>query len=579
MNFTLILRVLKLANPYKRLFITCILLGLLLAPVSSIRPYLINKIVDDAIANYDASHLINLLMVFTGLVVLSVILRYFFIYLSALLGQLVNKDLRVRVFDYIIHLKMTYFDKTPIGSATTRTINDIEAVNDIFSKGIISIVSDIVTLIVAIFILFYTNVYLAWICIIVLPLLIWVSYIFKEKVKSSFQKIRSEISNMNAFLQERISGMRIVQIFNIEKQELDAFGKINRKYTQSYIDIVFYYAVFFAVVELISALALAMMIYWGVNGFLSDKISIGAIVAFPMYLNMLIRPIRQLANKFNELQNGLVAANRVFDLLDNNEFIDNKNKVKLNSLKGNIKFDHVYFAYDDKNYVLKDINFEIQDGETVAIVGNTGSGKSSIINILNRFYKIDKGTISINNQNIDDIDLKSLRSHISLVLQDVFLFSGTVMDNIRMRDQSISELDIIKISKELGADEFLGNLPNGYDYQLVERGANLSMGQRQLISFVRAIIFNPHILILDEATSSLDTKTEKIIQLAIEKIIQNRTSIVIAHRFSTIRHADRIIVLDKGEIVETGTHMELLTIADGFYTKLYNKQHVDQTLA
>lgn len=572
MDFKLILRVLKLASPYKRLFITCVVLGLLLAPVSSIRPYLINRIVDDSIANYDHKHLIELLSIFVGLVVLSVILRYFFIYLSALLGQLINKDLKVRVFNYIMHLKMTFFDKTPIGSSTTRTINDVEAINDIFSKGIISIVSDIVTLIVAIFILFYTNVYLAWICIIVLPILIYASYIFKEKVKVSFQKIRSEISNMNAFLQERISGMRIVQIFNIEKDELKRFSKINRKYTQSYIDIVFYYAVFFAVVELISALALALMIYWGVGGFLLDKISIGAIVAFPMYLNMLVRPIRQLANKFNELQNGLVAANRVFELLDNEEFIDNKNKLNVDNLNGDIKFDHVFFAYDKDNYVLKDIDFEIKKGETVAIVGNTGSGKSSIINILNRFYEIDKGTITINNYNINDIDIKQLRSKISLVLQDVFLFSGSVIDNIRMRDNSISKETVIKISKEIGADEFLGNLPDAYEYQLVERGANLSMGQRQLISFVRAIIFNPDILILDEATSSLDTKTEKTIQLAIEKIIKNRTSIVVAHRFTTIRHADKIIVLDKGKLVEMGTHKELLTITDGFYTKLYEKQ-------
>lgn len=571
-DFYLLGRVLQLARPYRLTFIAAAILAIILAPVSTIRPYLIKIMVDDYIFKYDIPGLTRVTLLLVGILVLEVLLRYAFIYSTNWLGQSVIKDLRLRVFKHISGLRLTYFDRTPIGTSTTRTINDIEAINNVFSQGVITILADLLTLFAVLGIMFYTSWKLTLICLTTLPFMIVASYVFKEKVKKAYQIVRSQISKMNAFLQERITGMRIVQIFNAEKQEMEKFKAINREYTQANLDSILYYAVFYPVVELIMAASLALMVWWGTRGYIQGEVTLGALVAFPLYLSMLFRPVRMLADKFNTLQMGLVAAERVFTLLDRKDQITNEGRLKKEQLQGKIKFEDVSFAYTGKDYVLKNLNFEIDPGQTLAIVGSTGSGKTTIINILNRFYEIQQGKILIDDVSISDYELQALRSRIAIVLQDVFLFSGSVFENITLRDKDISRETVEEAAKMIGAHEFIEQLPNGYDYQVMERGATLSMGQRQLISFVRALVFDPDILILDEATSSIDPETESVIQYAIEKLIAKRTSIIIAHRLSTIRHADNILVLEKGEIKELGPHEELLQLEDGHYKQLYEMQ-------
>ncbi|MEE9439377.1 MAG: ABC transporter ATP-binding protein [Saprospiraceae bacterium] len=564
--------VLGKTRPYKSLFIGLMFTAIVMAPVGTIRPYLIKIMVDDYIMVNNLSGLKMMVFIFVGFVLFYAFLRYIFIYNSALLGQSVIRDLRIAVYEKITSFKLRYFDQTPIGTATTRTVSDIQAINNVFEQGVLTIIADILGLIAVIGIMFYTSWRLTLICLLTLPFLIIASYIFKEKVKVSFQKVRKQISKMNAFLQERISGMKVVQIFNAEEQEANKFKEINRAYTGANLDSVFYYAVFFPVVELISAVALALMIWLGARAYLSAEVSFGALVSFPIYLNLMFRPVRQLADKFNSLQMGLVAAERVKKIMDGNDHISNIGTKEINHLQGDIKFENVSFAYDDINYVLNDISFTINAGETLAIVGSTGSGKSTIINILNRFYEIQKGSITIDGTNIREYELRNLRSRISIVLQDVFLFNGNVFDNITLKDDSISIEKVREAAKAIGADVFIENMPDGYNQVVMERGNNLSVGQRQLISFVRALVFDPDILILDEATSSIDTETEAIIQYAIEKLIEKRTSIIIAHRLSTIRSADKIMVMDKGRIVEIGSHTELLKIENGRYRALYEIQ-------
>jgi ATP-binding cassette subfamily B protein len=575
LDFKLLGWVLGKAKPYKNLFIWTLFLAVILAPISTVRPYLIKEMVDNYIMVSDMSGLSNMAILYIVVVTANAILRYFFIYSAALLGQSVIKDLRIQVYKTITSYKLRFFDQTPIGTATTRTINDIESINLVFEQGVLTIIADLLSVIAVVGIMFYTSWRLTLICLLTLPFLIIASYVFKEKVKASFQIVRTQISKMNAFLQERISGMRIVQIFNAEQQELDKFKVINKEYTQANLNSIFYYAVFFPVVEFISALALALMIWLGAKAYLNDQVSFGALVAFPIYLNLLFRPVRLLADKFNSLQMGLVAADRVKTIVDANKKIENTGTTRVEKLEGAIEFKNVHFAYDEKNFVLNDLTFKINAGETLAIVGSTGSGKSSIINVLNRFYEYQRGSITIDGIDLRDFDLPVLRERISIVLQDVFLFNGNVVDNITLRDESISLETVKEASKTIGADVFIENMPDGYDQKIMERGNNLSVGQRQLISFVRALVFDPDILILDEATSSIDTETEAIIQYAIEKLIQKRTSIIIAHRLSTIRHADKIMVMDKGNIVEFGSHEELLQIDGGRYRELYDMQFVE----
>ena len=572
LDFKLLARVISEARPYKLLFIGTILLAIISAPVSMLRPMVVNIMVDDYIIQDDLSGLYKMTAVFIGVMLLTVVLRYFLIYYSSLLGQLVIRDLRSKVFNQITSLQMRYFDQTAIGKSTTRTINDIETINTVFTQGIITMLADILGIFAALGLMFFASWKLTLLCLTTIPLMIIATYIFKEKVKVSYQKVRAELANMNAFLQERITGMRIIQIFSAEEQEMTKFKAINRKYTRANLDAINYYATFFPVVEIINYLTIAILVYIGARYVIDETVTLGALLVFPWYINLLFRPIRMLADKFNTLQMGLIASERVFNILDNRSIIRDAGKLKGGSLKGNVEFENVTFSYDGENDVLHSVNFRVKAGETLAIVGSTGSGKTTIINILGRFYEIRNGEIRIDGEKIQKYNLEYLRSRMAIVLQDVFLFQGSVMDNITLMDPRFSFEEVQIAAKQIGADPFIKKLPGGYDYIITERGANLSMGQRQLISFVRALVFDPDILILDEATSSIDTETEEIIQFAIEKLISKRTSLIIAHRLSTIRHADNIMVLDQGNMIEFGNHEELLSIEEGRYRELYEMQ-------
>ncbi len=565
-------RVMAQTAPYRAAFWLSALIALILAPLATLRPYLVQKMVDDHIFQFDMAGLGRLAWIFAVVLLLHAVLQYLFIYLTNWLGQVVVRDLRIQVFKHVTSLRLSYFDRTPIGNITTRTINDLETINQVFSQGIITMAADVLTLLVVLGIMLATSWKLTLICMVTMPFLVLASYIFKEKVKASFQSVRTQVSRMNAFLQERISGMRIVQIFNAERQEEAKFEAINRDYTQANLDSVLYYAVFYPVVEIISAASLGLMVWYGARGVVAEEVTLGVLVAFPIYLNMLFNPIRILADKFNTLQMGLVASERVFNLLDQDDQRETGGTLTPRKLRGEVTFEKVSFAYSDNNLVLKDVSFQVAPGRTLAIVGATGSGKSTIIGLLMRFYPYTVGQILVDGMDIKDYDLAAYRRRIALVLQDVFLFSGTILENITLRDTSISEEEVIQAAKMIGAHTFIEKLPGGYQYQVMERGATLSMGQRQLISFVRALVFDPDILILDEATSSIDPESEEVIQFAIETLIAKRTSIIIAHRLSTIRHADHIMVLHQGKIEEIGTEEELLKIEDGHYRRLHEMQ-------
>ena len=549
-------------------------MAILLAPLATIRPWLVQKMVDEHIVQFDLQGLFRLAFIFVIVLFLHAFLTYLFTYLSGVLGQAVVRDLRIKIFNHINRFNLSYFDKTPIGTSTTRTINDVETINTVFSQGVITILADILTLFVVLGIMFITSWELTLIALTTSPFLVIASYIFKEKVKTSFQSVRTEISRMNAFLQEQISGMRIVQIFHAEKASMRRFKQINREYTKANLDSVLYYAVFYPVVEIISAASLGLMVWWGAKGVIGESVSMGALIAFPIYLNMLFNPIRILADKFNTLQMGLVASDRVFALLDNQADQEVSGKIAPEKFRGEVVFDQVNFAYQCEDWVLKNVNFQIKPGQTLAIVGATGSGKTSIISLINRFYTHQSGLISIDGIDIKDYQLQALRHRIALVLQDVFLFSGSVLENITLRDESISREKVVLAAKMIGAHDFIEKLPGGYDYQVMERGATLSMGQRQLISFVRALVFDPDILILDEATSSIDPASESIIQKAIETLITQRTSIIIAHRLSTIMHAHQILVMQRGEVMESGSPEELLKKEEGLFRKLHDMQFI-----
>lgn len=574
LDWHLLIRLLRLAAPYRKLLLLSALLAIVLAPLNTLQPYLINVIVDKYIIIPKPEGLTGMCILFAVVLITTGILQYTFIYLTNLLGHSVIKDLRVSVFNKITSLRLSYFDKTPIGNLTTRTINDIETIKTVFSEGVITIVADLLSIIVVVSVMFYTSPRLTLICLLTIPLIVAATWVFKQKVKVSYQKVRTQIARLNAFLQERISGMSVVQIFNAEDQERDKFKAINREYTKANLDSILYYAIFFPVVEIIAAIALGMMVWWGARNVVGGSVSMGALIAFPVYVNMLFRPMRWLADKFNTLQMSLVAGERIFNILDSDEITETSPKATSLDIpfQGDVVFDHVYFTYDGENDVLQDVSFTIPAGETMAIVGSTGSGKTTIINLLNRFYDIRAGHIRIDGRDIREYPLEQLRDRLAIVLQDVFLFSGSVWDNISLRNPEISRERILEASKVIGAHPFIEALPGGYDYIIAERGGNLSMGQRQLISFVRALVYDPEILILDEATSSIDTETESIIQYAIEKLIEKRTSIIIAHRLSTIRHANRILVLEKGKVEETGTHEELLRLEQGRYRKLHDMQ-------
>ena len=570
-------RVMALVKPYKMAFILCSILAIVLAPLAAATPYLINIMTDKYLIVGDMPGLLQMILIYFGVLFLTVILRYTFIYRTNLLGQNLIRDLRVKIYNHVSRLNLGFFDRTPVGQLTTRTINDTEVINAMFSQGFIPMIADFLAVFAVLGAMFITSIKLTLISLIMLPVLVISSYIFKEKVRVAYEKLRQQLSRMNTFLQERITGMRVIQIFNAEDQEMTKFKEINRAYTQENINNIFYYAVFLPVVEIISASALALMVWWGARDVLSSDITLGDLIAFPMFLSLLFRPIRMLADKFNSFQLGLVASERVFKVLDRSSEIPDTGTFEIDRLKGQIEFKSVQFSYIEGQPVLNGLSFKVMPGESLAIVGSTGSGKTTVISLLARLYDIQKGEILLDDVEIRDYTLDSLRDKMAVVLQDVFLFRNSIFENIRLMRRDISRDEVIAASKMIGAHDYINQLPGGYDYEIMERGANLSMGQRQLISFVRALVFNPDILILDEATSSIDKETEATIQSAIEKLITNRTSIIIAHRLSTIRHADHIMVLEHGRIVQWGNHDTLIKDESGVYYAL-NKMQVDTTV-
>ncbi|MBK8402907.1 MAG: ABC transporter ATP-binding protein [Saprospiraceae bacterium] len=562
-------RLFGFTKPYRSILWTSTFLAILLAPLNALTPYLTHLMVDNHIMKADLPGLQKMALLFVLVLITTTGLRYLFTILTNTLGQNVIKDIRNKVFAHLLGMKLAYFDKTPVGTNTTRTVNDLESVNVVFAEGLITIMADVLGLLTILGMMFYTSVKLTFISLVSFPLLLIASYIFKEKVKVSYQRVRTEVARMNSFLQEHISGMRIVQIFTAEKKIAAKFKSINKTYTRANLDGIFYYAVFFPVVEIISAASLGFMVWWGAKGVLGGAVTVGQLVAFPMFIARLFQPVRMLADKFNSLQMGLIAGGRIFHTLDNQEKDYDSGNIHLDKLKGEVVFDRVSFSYDGITPVLNDISFTLEAGKSLAIVGSTGSGKSTMISILNRLYEVENGVISIDGINIKEYDLETLRGNIGLVLQDVFLFYGSVYDNISLNNPNISRQQIEEASKTIGADIFFKVLPGGYEYQVTERGSNLSMGQRQLISFVRALVYQPNILILDEATSSIDNQTEAIIQNAIDKLTKGRTSIIIAHRLSTIKNVDKILVLEKGKIVESGSQQELLAHPNGLFSRLY----------
>jgi ATP-binding cassette subfamily B protein len=564
-DFALLKRVLRFASPYKKRFYFSIII---LAVFTPVRPYLIQRTVDVHIAGYDYSWVVIITIIQIAFLLLETGLRFYFSYITSWLGQSVVKDLRVTVYKKVLNLNLRQFDKTPIGTLTTRTVDDIERINDIFAEGLIPIIADLLSIVCVLGIMFWTDWRLTLVCLIPFPVLIIATYYFKESVNKSFHRVRNAVSNLNAFVQEHLTGMQIVQAFAREDKEIGKFKEINKEHRNANIRSIFAYSIFFPVVEIVLALSMGLVVWWVLQVDVSQS---GKVISFVLYLNLLFRPLRVIADKFNVLQMGIIASERVFKVLDNDDYIKKEGNYNPSFVRGEIDFENVWFGYNEEFPVLKNVNFHVPAGETVAIVGNTGSGKTTIISLLNRLYEIHRGSIKIDKIAIEEYKLDILRKNVGVVLQDVFLFSGSVLDNITLRNPAISKEKVIEASKLIGMHDFILQLPGGYDYNVMERGATLSLGQRQLISFIRALLYNPAILILDEATSSIDTESELLIENAIDKLIAGRTSIVIAHRLSTIQRADKIIVLDRGEIKEIGTHQELLQ-QGGFYSKLHQMQ-------
>jgi ATP-binding cassette, subfamily B, multidrug efflux pump len=565
-------RVLVFARPYKKQFFLSIFMAVVLAAFTPIRPYLIQLTVDRYITNKVVQMVVNITIIQILFLMVETGLRFYFSYITTWVGQAVVKDLRNTVYRKVLGLNLRQFDKTPIGTLTTRTVDDIERINDIFADGLIPIIADLLSILCILGIMLWTDWQLTLICLIPFPILIVATYYFKESVNKSFHSVRNAVSNLNAFVQEHLTGMSIVQAFAAEDRELNKFQEINKEHRNANIKAIFAYSVFFPIVEIILALALGLVVWWTSKEALRLDVSqFGKVMAFTLYLNLLFRPLRVIADKFNVLQMGIIASERVFKVLENDDYIKTEGSFAPKQVKGQIDFEQVTFGYNEGHSVLKDVSFHVKPGQTVAIVGHTGSGKTTIISLLNRLYEIQKGAIKIDEVPVDQWQLDALRSNVGVVLQDVFLFSGSVLDNITLRNPDISKEKVTEAAKLIGVHDFIMRLPGGYDYNVMERGATLSLGQRQLLSFIRALLYNPAILILDEATSSIDTESELLIEHAIQKLISGRTSIVIAHRLSTIQRADQIIVLDKGEVKEIGTHRELLE-KGGFYSKLHQMQ-------
>ncbi len=626
-DFVILKRIFKYVKPYKNNFYFAVFTTITLAMLSPIRPYLIKYTLDTYVTAGNTHMLFLMTMVLIALLIIEAVVQFGDAYLTNKLGQSIIKDLRIQLYKHILNLRLKYYDQTPIGTLVTRAVSDIEVIADIFSEGLIVIIGDILKLLVILGVMLFFNYELTLISLISIPILLFATYLFKRSVSASFQDVRTQIARLNAFVQEHITGMNIIQIFNREKEELEKFDEINKKHRDANIRSIMAYSIFFPVVEILSSVSIGLLIWWGGKELLAGTTTKGELIQFIMYLNLMFRPIRQLADRFNTLQMGMVSSDRVFKVLDTNEVIMNKGTKSANQITGNIEFKDVWFSYSDmmeknmsadsgtdmpfgsnagtpayveasaenpvyaeastenpiyagastENWVLKAISFSVKQGQKVALVGATGAGKSSIINLLNRFYEYNKGLISIDGIDVRDYELSSLRKNIGVVLQDVFLFSDTLANNISLNNPEITREQIIAAAKIVGAHDFISSLPNGYDYNAMERGGMLSVGQRQLISFIRAYVYNPKVLVLDEATSSIDTASEKLIQHATEILTKDRTSIIIAHRLATIQKADIIIVMEKGRIMEKGSHQELLRM-NGQYKKLFDLQFKEELL-
>ncbi len=567
-------KILNFAKPYKKRFNWVVVFAIALSVFAAIRPYMLKLTVDEYVQKQDKTGLL-LYVGLMGLVLLfEVSSQFFFTYWANWLGQDIVKDIREKLFDKIISFRMRYFDNEPVGKLVTRSVSDIESIASIFSQGLFMIVSDLLKMFVVLCIMFYMNWKLSCIVLVAMPILLYATRIFQLKMKTAFQEVRTQISNLNTFVQERLTGMKIVQLFTREKIEYEKFKEINQKHNQAWLKNIMYNSIFFPIADIVSSLTLGFVIWYGgmsiVNG--DNLTTFGDLFAYTMLITMLFNPLRQIADKFNVMQMGIIAAERVFEELELDEVIEDKGTIVAPQFKGHIEMKDVRFSYIPEIQILKGINLEIEPGKTIAIVGSSGAGKSTIINLLNRFYDIDSGSIKIDGTDINEFKLDSLRKQIAVVLQDVFLFSDSIFNNITLHNPNISRADVIKAAKTIGIHHFIESLPGGYDYNVKERGIMLSSGQRQLIAFLRAYVSNPSILILDEATSSIDTHSEELLQNATDHLTKGRTSIIIAHRLATIVNADQIIVMDKGQIVEKGTHKELLELENGYYKNLYDSQ-------
>lgn len=578
-DFKLFKRLLQYTNPYRFVFWVVALAAIFMSGLGVLRPYILQLTIDNSITPKDGESLLFYITLMGGVLLLEVLFQFVFIYFSNFLGYSVIRDIRIKLFDKILNFKMKYFDKSSVGRLTTRAVNDMETIASIFSEGLFMIASDLLKMLVILIIMLFTSWELTLLVFALLPLILYATRLFQKAMKIAFEEVRNQVANLNSFVQERITGMKIVQIFTREKTEYKNFKEINDKHKMAWMKTVWYNSIFFAVVEMLSSVTIGLVVwYGGLQVLEGEGMTLGIIVMFIELVQMLFRPLRQIADKFNTLQMGMVAANRVFGILDTEATIQDAGTETFEEIKGHIQFRDVYFSYDDEEMVIKGISFEVQPNQTVAIVGATGAGKSTIINLLSRFYEIKSGEIIVDGINIKNVPLNKLRQGIGVVLQDVFLFADTIMKNITLNNPEITEEEVIQAAKDIGVHQFIATLPEGYHYNVKERGSMLSSGQRQLIAFLRAYVSNPGILVLDEATSSVDSYSEQLIQNATEKITRGRTSIVIAHRLATIKKADVIIVMEAGKIVEMGNHKELLKIANGHYRNLYEVQFVQEEI-
>ncbi|MFS4483326.1 ABC transporter ATP-binding protein [Hyunsoonleella sp. 2307UL5-6] len=575
-DVTLFKRLFKFIRPYKITFAIVFVSVILIAGLGVATPYLLQQAIDENLTNKVAEGFLWFVLIMVGLLFLEFLFQLVFIFYSGWLGQHVVKDVRVKLFNHLLRFKMTYYDNSSVGVLITRSVTDMERIADIFGQGLFQIFKDLLTMIVVSGAMFYMNWKLTLIVFGMLPIVLYATRLFQKYMKKAFEEVRTEVSNLNSFVQERLTGMKILQLFAREDIENEKFRQINERHKKGWLKTIWYNSIFFPIAELSSSITIGLVVYFGgLGNALSDTASQGVLVAFIMFIPKLFRPLRQIADKFNTLQMGMVAATRVFKVLDTTSQIDDHGTHEAEHFKGDIAFKNVWFNYVEDEPVLKGISFDVKAGQTIAIVGATGAGKSTIINLLNRFYEIEDGTVCIDCIAINDVTLTSLRTQIAVVLQDVFLFADTIMNNITLNNPEITEKQVVEAAKSIGVHEFINTLPNGYHYNVKERGVMLSSGQRQLISFLRAYVTNPSILVLDEATSSVDSYSEQLIQNATDKITKGRTSIVIAHRLATIKKADKILVMDAGEIVEQGTHDELLEKENGYYRNLYEVQFLN----